>query len=1286
MESWRAGALRPRPDALPARRRPRPRRLRGLPPRGRGRARRASAALRRACPWPARAATGTPTTASSPRAGGAVVLRALPHDRQPRRPRRFDHARDSAYRLDGAHARLACAACHRPETRNGVTFVRYKPLPTTCRAATARAGRPATENAHETPDASPPCARRPGARARCWPCAAQSTKRAAPRGPAARLRASATPRRGGRRWTSRPRSATTRRASPCESAHAQGLVPQLPPDPRLQPAWAPPAPTATRTPTAASWASSCEACHTPTTWTNQREMFQVHNRTRFPLFASHARLDCTACHRSQQPYEYANTPAECGNCHLATYLADHEPQPRPGGLLPALRGLPPRRPRPTWHSAPLLAPRDASPSRAGTPASPAPRCHTAGPTPGPRRDCVSCHQKDYAATTNPNHAAGGFPTTCESCHTSTLAAGQLRPQQTASPHRRPRAVTAQLPRGGATRDAHRLLLLPPADYDRTTNPNHAPRLPDQCQTCHTRRLAPANFDHNRPASPHRRPRAWTAPVPRGRPLHRHADRLLLLPPGGLRRDHEPQPPGLRLPDPVPELPHHDRLAAGHLRPQPDALPAHRRPHARRLRPVPRRRALHGHAHATATRAIRRTTTRPPTPTTRPPASRPSARAATPRPPGGRRASTTTGATSRSTRASTAGKWSSCGDCHVNPGNYRAFECILCHEHSNKAKVDSDHRESRRLRVRQRRLLPVPPQRARGRRGRLPPPAVRRDAMGILETRGAAARPAPWPRPSRRLRSGRADASSSPRGAWPTRHHRRRPGPGLEASGDRLRVVAGESDGRRARGRVRRRAVGSCRAISRDAPDPTSATWSCRVAAAAAPAPPRRPNHGGRFARADARHGTGGSAARQRPAPPPAVVIARRPLAPPRARRRAVADFTVKYRSAANVYLDAGRAQGLASATGCGSWPATRPSPSWRSSTPPSSRPRARSSRRRGPVRAGRRRPCCSRGPARPRPPRRRRSPRPRRPPATAPRPTPRRRARRQRPPARGPACAAAPPSATTRLGPDGVGLRLPGAHGAARPGRLRHRRPAAELHPARAQPAGRAGAHAQRPHAEERAHRPALRGRAALRAAVGPVRLRGRPHRDLPLRRHRLPRRRPRRASGRCRGVQVGAFGGRVADIETPRASTAPAGSTAASCGWRPAGRYATGGYDAMLAFVRENADGDVSREYLSLESRFGSGSRWSLFQRAELDLNTGWRQGRHRQELPALQRLALREPARDPVGLGLRLLRRPAELPLLPEPRRPGGGVRRPAPPGPAGGRQPRRGPAASARRPASG
>jgi hypothetical protein len=89
--------------------------------------------------------------------------------------------------------------------------------------------------------------------------------------------------------------------------------------------------------------------------------------------------------------------------------------------------------------------------------------------------------------------------------------------------------------------------------------------------------------------------------------------------------------------------------------------------------------------------------------------------------------------------------------------------------------------------------------------------------------------------------------------------------------------------------------------------------------------------------------------------------------------------------------------------------------------------------------------------------------------------------------------------------------------------------------------------------------------------------------------------------------LQLGGFAGRIADIET-----LGFGGTGSRLGafvrLAPGGRYATGGYDAMLAFVRENADGDVSREYLSLESHFGSGSRWSIFQRAELDLNTGWR------------------------------------------------------------------------------
>lgn len=55
------------------------------------------------------------------------------HDPGAWKPARFDHNRDSRYHLDGAHARVACAACHPLETREGRTFVRYKPRGSECR-------------------------------------------------------------------------------------------------------------------------------------------------------------------------------------------------------------------------------------------------------------------------------------------------------------------------------------------------------------------------------------------------------------------------------------------------------------------------------------------------------------------------------------------------------------------------------------------------------------------------------------------------------------------------------------------------------------------------------------------------------------------------------------------------------------------------------------------------------------------------------------------------------------------------------------------------------------------------------------------------------------------------------------------------------------------------------------------------------------------------------------------------------------------------------------------------
>lgn len=48
---------------------------------------------------------------------------------------------------------------------------------------------------------------------------------------------------------------------------------------------------------------------------------------------------------------------------------------------------------------------------------------------------------------------------------------------------------------------------------------------------------------------------------------------------------------------------------------------------------------------------------------------------------------------------------------------------------------------------------------------------------------------------------------------------------------------------------------------------------------------------------------------------------------------------------------------------------------------------------------------------------------------------------------------------------------------------------------------------------------------------------------------------------------------------------------------------------EIFVAGIREEGDEDVSREYVSLETRYTPLGRWSFYQRAEIDLNNGWRE-----------------------------------------------------------------------------
>jgi hypothetical protein len=244
----------------------------------------------------------------------------------------------------------------------------------------------------------------------------------------------------------------------------------------------------------------CASCHTPTTWTNQREMFQVHSRSRFPLLAVHARLDCAACHGSQEPWQYATTPAECGRCHLETYLQTSDPNHVEAGFSQRCEDCH-QVTATSWRGAVFSHPQ-SFPLVGGHARLACERCHGGGGYAGLSRACVSCHQQDYLSTSNPNHAASGFPTACETCHTvqawrpATFDHGLTRFPLTGA-HTQVDCLRCHEGGryAGTPSDCYSCHQ---ADYAGTTNPNHqSAGFPLQCEGCHTTTAwRPASFDHD----------------------------------------------------------------------------------------------------------------------------------------------------------------------------------------------------------------------------------------------------------------------------------------------------------------------------------------------------------------------------------------------------------------------------------------------------------------------------------------------------------------------------------------------------------------------------------------------------------------------------------------------------------------------------------------------------------------------------------------------------------------------------------------------------------------------
>jgi hypothetical protein len=158
--------------------------------------------------------------------------------------------------------------------------------------------------------------------------------------------------------------------------------------------------------------AACSDCHDERTW-YPREAIVLHDRTRFPLVGAHAGAACFQCHAGAQVGNFAGASVECAHCHAAEYARTTTPNHALVGFGQdcATCHLPLG-----WRAARFDHPA-TFPLSQGHAGRRCGECHT---TPdaftGLSSDCASCHADDFAATTEPGHAAAGFGTQCAECH------------------------------------------------------------------------------------------------------------------------------------------------------------------------------------------------------------------------------------------------------------------------------------------------------------------------------------------------------------------------------------------------------------------------------------------------------------------------------------------------------------------------------------------------------------------------------------------------------------------------------------------------------------------------------------------------------------------------------------------------------------------------------------------------------------------------------------------------------------------------------------------------------
>jgi len=252
----------------------------------------------------------------------------------------------------------------------------------------------------------------------------------------------------------------------------------------------------------ASFPTDCTVCHgaAPLTW-GSGTFNHSGPPANFPLLGFHATLACAQCHTNNN---YTTVPTNCYGCHQADFTGTTNPSHMAAGFPTTCDTCHTNN---DWTVTGMNFNHTLYANWALTgfhATMQCVQCHTSNNFGNLSTACYSCHQTDYSGTTNPAHAAAGFPTDCTICHSTTNWTSSTFNHSTTSFPLTGFHATMQCVQCHTSATTYNGSLptlcsgCHMADYNGTTNPNHASAgFPTTCDTCHTTtNWSGATFNHN----------------------------------------------------------------------------------------------------------------------------------------------------------------------------------------------------------------------------------------------------------------------------------------------------------------------------------------------------------------------------------------------------------------------------------------------------------------------------------------------------------------------------------------------------------------------------------------------------------------------------------------------------------------------------------------------------------------------------------------------------------------------------------------------------------------------